>query len=211
MKSARACSNISRAAGSSSISYLSHQEELPLKHHGFGFRFAVCAALLSAVAALAPQLASAQAGPVPAAIFAAKKIFVSNAGADSGLFPSPFSGDTDRAYTQLYSALRTAGQFELTADPADADLVLEIQLISHTSPLRARADEVNKVNGAPDPLPMFRLVIYDRKSHYILWTLTRSIEQAYLQKTHDRNFDTALSALLLDFQALAGKAPAAAR
>jgi hypothetical protein len=41
--------------------------------------------------------------------------------------------------------------------------------------------------------------------------LTRSIEQAYLQKTHDRNFDTALSALLLDFQALAGKAPAAAR
>jgi hypothetical protein len=58
---------------------------------------------------------------------------------------------------------------------------------------------------------MFRLVIYDRKSHYILWTLTRSIEQAYLQKTHDRNFDTALSALLLDFQALAGKAPAAAR
>jgi hypothetical protein len=182
-----------------------------LKRTGFGFRSLVCAAVLSAVAALLPQLASAQAGPIPPAISAAKKIFVSNAGADSGLFPSPFSGDPDRAYIQLYAALKASGQFELVADPANADLVLEIQLIAHPSPLWTRPDDVNKVNGAPDSLPMFRLVIYDRKTHYILWTLTQSIEMAYLQKTHDRNFDAALSALLLDFQTLAGKAPAAAR
>jgi len=68
---------------------------------GFSFRFVACAALLSAVAALAQQPATTQAsaGPVPPAIFAAKKIFVSNAGADSGLFPSPFSGDPNRGYT----------------------------------------------------------------------------------------------------------------
>lgn len=182
-----------------------------MKRTGFGFRSLACAALLSAVAALLPQLAFAQAGPVPPAIPAAKKIFVSNAGGDSGLFPSPFSGDPDRAYTQFYSSLKASGQFELVADPADADLVLELQLIAHSSPLRARPDEVNKANGAPDPLPMFRLLIYDRKTHYILWTFTESIEMAYLQKTHDRNFDNALSALLMDFQALARKAPAAAR
>jgi hypothetical protein len=190
--------------------YLSHQEELSLKRTGFGFRPIVCAALFSAVAALIPQLASAQAGPVPPAIPAAKKIFVSNAGADSGLFPSPFSGDPDRAYTQLYSALKASGQFELVADPANADLVLEIQLIAHSSPLWANAKEVNKVNGAPDPLPMFRLVIYDRKTHYILWTLTQSIEVAYLQKTHDRNFDAAILVLVEKYQQLSGKAPAAA-
>jgi hypothetical protein len=32
-----------------------------------------------------------------------------------------------------------------------------------------------------------------------------------LQKTHDRNFDEALSAILLDFETLTGKSPAALR
>jgi hypothetical protein len=211
LKNTPARSDISRAAVSSSIRYLSHLEGLSLNRIGFGFRSLVCAALLLAVAALTPQLVSAQAGPVPPAILAAKTIFVSNAGGDSGLFPSPFSGDQSRGYTQFYAALKATGQFELVADPASADLVLELQLIAHTSPLSGRPDEVNKVNGAPDPLPMFRLVIYDRKTHYILWTFTESVERAFLQKTHDRNFDDALSALLQDFRTLAGKAPAAAR
>jgi hypothetical protein len=205
----RALSNFFRDAGSSSIKYLSLQEELPLKRTGFGFRSLVCAALLSAVAAFVPQLASAQAGPIPPAIQAAKKIFVSNAGADSGLFPSPFSGDTNRSYNQFYTALKASGQFELVADSSEADLVLELQLIARSSP--PAGDSVNKSNGASDPLPMFRLVIYDRKNHYILWTLTQSVERAYLKKTHDHNFDDALSALLLDFETLTGKAPAAAR
>lgn len=190
------------------------QEDLSLKRPGFISRFAVCAALLSA-AALAAQFAFAQAGPVPPALTAAKKVFVSNAGADSGLFPSPFSGTPDRAYAEFYASLKAAGQFEVVADPSEADLVLELQLIAHSSPLRVRDagmnSEVNKVNGAPDPLPMFRLAIYDRKSHYILWTLTQSVEQAYLQKTHDRNFDAALSKLLLDFRTLAGKTSVATR
>jgi hypothetical protein len=41
----------------------------------------------------------------------------------------------------------------------------------------------NKQNGASDPLPMFRLVIYDRATHYILWALTESIASALVQKT----------------------------
>ncbi len=63
----------------------------------------------------------------------------------------------------------------------------------------------SKQNGASDPLPMFRLVIYDRKTHYVLWTLTESVELAFLQKTHDRNFDSALEILVDDFEALSGK------
>lgn len=172
---------------------------------GFGFRSIVCAALLSVVAVLAPQFVFAQAAPVPPAILAAKTVFVSNAGADSGLFPSPFSGNTSRSYNQFYAALKASGQFELVSSPGQADLVLELQLIAPNGP-----SEANKAKGASEPLPMFRLVVYDRKTHYALWTLTRSIEIAYLQKTHDRNFDEALSALLLDFETLAGKAPAAA-
>jgi hypothetical protein len=139
---------------------------------------------------------------VPPAIVAAKRIFVSNAGADSGLFPEPFSGDTDRGYNQFFAALKATGEFELVPNPSDADLVLELQLIAPNGPTSG-----SKQNGASNPVPEFRLVIYDRKTHYILWTLTKSIGVALLQRTHDRNFDEALANILIDFQTLAGKLP----
>jgi hypothetical protein len=169
----------------------------------FGFCSIVCAVLLGAVAATAQQTTPTPVGPIPPAILAAKKIFVSNAGADSGLFPSPFSGDPNRGYSQLYAGLKAAGQYELVTDPADADLVLELQLTAPNGPTNA-----SKVNGASDPVPMFRLVVYDRKTHYVLWAFTESIAIALMQKTHDRNFDDALTAILVDFEALTGKPPA---
>ncbi|MGA2673514.1 MAG: hypothetical protein ABSE99_09810 [Terracidiphilus sp.] len=170
---------------------------------GFAFRLGLCAAFLSAVSVLAQPPAAPASGPVPPALRAAKKIFVSNAGADSGLFPGPFTGDPDRGYSQFYAALQATGQFELVSDPAEADLVLELQLMAPNGPTVP-----NKQYGASDPLPMFRLTIYDRKTHYVLWTLTESIDSAILQKTHDRNFDDALKAILLDFERLTGRAPA---
>lgn len=90
------------------------------------------------------------------------------------------------------------------ADPANADLVLELQLTAPNGP-----SNPNKQSGASDPLPMLRLVVYDRKTHYVLWAFTESIEIAFLQKTHDRNFDDALTAVLVDFETLTGKPPAA--
>jgi hypothetical protein len=56
---------------------------------------------------------------------------------------------------------------------------------------------------------MFRLVIYDRPTHYVLWTLTNSVEVALKQQTHDRNFDEAISNLAADFKAITS-APRAA-
>jgi hypothetical protein len=143
---------------------------------------------------------------VPAAIPAARAIFVSNGGADSGLFPEPFSGDPTRGYAQFYSGLKTTGLFKLVDDPSDADLVLELRLSAPYGPTRA-----SKQYGAADPLPMFRLVIYDRKTHYTLWTLTQSIQFAIQQKTHDRNFDDALKILLDDFLQVTGKKTPQAR
>jgi hypothetical protein len=139
-------------------------------------------------------------GPVPPAIIAARSIFVSNAGADSGLFPKPFRGDTDRAYSQFFTGLKATGAFDIVLDPSDADLVLELQLLAPTGP-----KDPDKQKGGSEPVPEFRLTVYDRKSHYILWTLIRSIGVALLQKTHDRNFDDALSGLVQDFLELAGK------
>lgn len=171
-----------------------------MKAIGLVLRAPVCVAILTASFALAQQMNAS--GQVPPAIAAAKKLFISNAGADSGLFPEPFSGDTDRAYNQFFTALKTTGEFELVPDPSDADLVLELELIAPLGPTNA-----NKQNGTSDPVPEFRLVIYDRKTHYILWTLTESIGVALLQRTHDRNFDDALGNILRDFQRLTGKLP----
>jgi hypothetical protein len=170
----------------------------------FAIRIALFATLVPSVAALAQQPAQA---PVPEAIRTATKIFLSNAGADSGLFPSPFSGDTNRAYNQFYAGLKANSQYELVGDPSDADLVLELQLSAPVGSTRSMS--TNKVNGASDPVPMFRLVVYDRKTHFVLWAFTQSVEVAYLQKTHDRNFDDALNFILLAFESLSGKAQTA--
>jgi hypothetical protein len=133
------------------------------------------------------------AAPVPPLLLNAKKIFIANAGADSGLFPHPFSGDPDRAYNEFYADVESWGRYQVVAAPGQADLVFELQLTAPNGPTNA-----NKQNGASDPLPMFRLVIYDRPTHYVLWALTESIAPAALQKTHDHNFDEALSTLVLD-------------
>jgi hypothetical protein len=178
----------------------SAERECPLKK----VRFVVLllSACLTGVLCVA-QTPSVATAPVPQAILAAKNIFLSNAGADSGLFPHPFSGGPERAYNQLYAAVKGMGRYELVGSPAEADLVLELRLFAPNGPANA-----NKQKGASDPLPMFRLVVYDAKTHYVLWALTESIDSAALQKTHDRNFDEALTNLANDFKAIGTSASA---
>jgi hypothetical protein len=144
-----------------------------------------------------PRSADSRPAPIPPAIASAKKIFISNAGADAGLFPHPFSGTQDRMYNQFYAAMQKWGHYELVAAPDDADLVFELRLSGPVGPANP-----DKIKGASDPLPIFYLTILERKSHYTLWTLTESVGIANLQKTHDRNFDNALDALVVDLQNL---------
>jgi len=151
---------------------------------------------------VAQQPAIDAAAPVPPALRNAKTIFVSNAGADSGLFPQPFTGTPSRPYAEFYNELKALGRYELVDDPSAADLVLEPQLTAPSGP-----QSPNKQHGASDPLPMLRLVIYDRKTHYILWAVTESVEMAYLQKTHDHNLDNAVKTILTDFEIAAGIVP----
>jgi hypothetical protein len=150
-------------------------------------------ALLGEVTAVAQEPAPAAIAPVPSLLLSAKKVFISNAGADSGLFPHPFSGDPDRAYNVFYANVVSWGRYQIVATPAEADLVFELQLMAPSGPSNA-----DKTKGASDPLPMVRLVIYDRPTHYVLWALTESIAPADRQKTHDHNFDEAVSNLVLD-------------
>lgn len=166
--------------------------------------FALCA---TPFAAQARQQPDSTAAPVPPAIYSAKKIFVSNAGADSGLFPHPFSGSQDRVYNQFYAAMQQWGRYQLVSDPNEADLVFEVRLSGPNGP-----QNPDKAKGASDPLPIFHLAILDRKSHYTLWAVTESVSIAWLQKSHDRNFDDALGALVADVKNLSASAkPAGGR
>jgi hypothetical protein len=150
-------------------------------------------AVFSGVMTIAQQPAPLAVAPVPPQLLNAKTVFISNAGADSGLFPHPFTGDPDRAYNEFYAGVESWGRYELVATPAEADLVFEVQLTAPSGPSNA-----DKSKGASDPLPMLRLVIYDRRTHYVLWALTESIASANMQKTHDHNFDEAVANLVLD-------------
>ena len=149
-------------------------------------RFAACFALFSVLPGIAQQPATTPAGPVPPAILAAKKIFLSN----SGISSTVYSGGQNRAYNQFYEALQGSGFFQMVGDPSDADLVLELQF----------------ANSGPGP-DIFKLLIYDRKTRFLLWTLLEPITICNRQRTCDTNFDDALLVLLLNFEKLAGKAP----
>jgi hypothetical protein len=164
------------------------EEEIPLSRTGFGRPFIASAILLSALSAFAQQPATTPPGPVPSAIPAAKTIFLSNPGTVRGLY----TGEPNRAYEQFYVALQSTGLFQLAGDPADADLVLQLQVID-----------------AGPGASTFKLLIYDRKTHFLLWTLLEPIKACNRPKTCDSNFDDALPALLLNFEKLAGKTPGA--
>jgi hypothetical protein len=127
---------------------------------------------------------SAPEAPVPLAISTAKAVFISNA------MPviSNLSGGPNRGYNQFYAGLKAMGRYELVDDPSKADLILELKTIPLDS-IQAELDGV-------------RLVIYDRRTHYVLWTLAQPTGVCALRKGCDKNFDTAMNSLIRDLKAL---------
>jgi len=166
------------------------------------FRRAFFCALLLSAATLFAQLRNAAPAPVPPAIFHAKTVFLSNESADSGLIPDIYGGTPDRGFNAFYAALAASRRFVIVSSPAQADLVLSLRLVAPIDVAAAR--EEPRPQGFPQPLPLFRLMIYDRPSHYVLWTLTEPIQKALLQRSNDKNFDQAVAALAADLQKLAG-------
>jgi len=70
--------------------------------------------------------ATAASAPVPAQIFSAKKVFISNA---SALGETP-SGVADLTYNEFYADIKDWGRYEIVSAPVDADLVFEIRFTS---------------------------------------------------------------------------------
>jgi len=142
------------------------------------------------------QPEQAPAAPVPPSIASARSIFVSNAGEESNfqLVSSRwYGGGPNRAYNELYAALKAWGKFELAAAPADADVVFEIGF-----------------NDKSETLAQLKLVILDAKTHTTLWTLTRYLQVAGTAKNREKNYNLAMTALVTDLKSLVtpGSAPA---
>ena len=158
----------------------------------------LAAALLPSARAQAPAAAAqgpvVPQAPLPSALTTAHKLFLGNAGDQD-------NADCLRAYNDLYAALAGFGRYQLVADPADADLVLELH---YEFSLGAG------VNGSSSNTPrQFRLLLLDPKTRVILWTLVERTNYAALERNRNKNLDEVVGVLATDLdQLLSAKPPA---
>jgi len=157
---------------------------------------AVSMALLSLPLLAADKETPPAPPPVPAQILTAKRVFIANAGFDGNAFAVlQRAGDAEQPYNQFYAAIKSSGRFEVVGAPSDADLVFEIRF-------SAQLSTTGKVDTYQ---PLVTLTILDSKTHFLLGTITESVESAILAKTWEKNFTSGIAHLVRDLTALAGQ------
>lgn len=137
--------------------------------------------------------------PVPAQIFSAKKVFISNA---SGLGETP-SGVADLTYNEFYAEIKNWGRYDIVSTPADSDLVFEIRFTSEIG----ATNVVNGTGGSAQDF-LFRLSILDPKTRIVLWAFTEGVPQAANHAASRKKFDDAMTALVNNVKKLTSQ-PAA--
>lgn len=157
----------------------------------------VLAGMLVPVRALRAQAPyAASPAPTPTQIATAKKVFISNAGADATSYAVlKHGGDPQQPYDSLYAAMKSWGRYELVDAPSDADLVFAIRF---TAPL---ADCGKVVTYSPQ----LELTILETKSHVLLWTVAEPVEGAIRKATWEKNFGQGITNLLRDLKKLSGQ------
>jgi len=166
----------------------------------------LCSVALAAVfthLVLGQEGKSANIAPIPAAIPAAQKVFISNAGEDN-VGGDLYSGAQDRCYNDFYRQVRTMNRFELVAAPSDADIILEITMTSSALP-----SDVMKGSTVPGAgyESIFRLRVLDPKSQVVLWTFDERVAPAVLKMNRNKNFDNALKQIVSDLSNLTPNGP----
>jgi len=106
--------------------------------------------------------------PVPSAIAASKKVFISNAPGSN--LPGSFGGP-DRTYNEFYAAMKGWGHYELVAAPSGADLILEISFTS----LLSGVGGTSTMGCISSNYTELRLVILDAKMHVPLWWFNEAV------------------------------------
>ena len=130
--------------------------------------------------------------PLPVLLSHAQSIFVGNGGDQE-------NADCLRAYNGFYAGIDAMHRFNLTADPSEADLIVELHYEISLAGSRVSGEDSSR---------QFRAVLIDRKTHVVVWSLTEQSNYAHFQKNRDKNLDTVVAALVHDFGALVSSQPA---
>jgi hypothetical protein len=131
--------------------------------------------------------------PIPVQIITAKKVFIANGGVDAmSLAAFRRAKEPGEPYNQFYMAMKSWGRFELVATPGEANLVLQL---SFTAPI---ADCIKVTSYQPQ----LTLAIFDRDTHFRLWTFTEPVEGAYRKATWDKNVKEGIDSLMDDLKQL---------
>jgi hypothetical protein len=149
---------------------------------------------LAAVTASA-QTSEPSAAPLPSAIANAHRVFLGNAGDQE-------NDDCLRAYNVFYQGLTSIGRLQLVADPAEADLVLELHYEIDLGASIVSDHSRNSVR-------QFRVVLIKPSTHTVLWSLTERTNYAVFQKNRNKNLDETVLKLVDDVRSLVSAQPVA--
>lgn len=129
--------------------------------------------------------------PIPAQILNAKKIFIANGGSERTYLAAAQTSNADyrpvRTYNEFYAAMKNWGRYETAATPADSDLVLQIST-------RYVAQEITA--------PQIIVTMIDPRTNITLWSIAEYSEPAGRQKNREKNYETAIAALIKDVKSL---------
>jgi hypothetical protein len=158
------------------------------------FVFALTMTSISAFAGQQPT--DPPSAPVPTPIFAANKVFISNATGEVALPP----GNPNLTYDEFYAAMKSWGRYELVSSPADADLILEVRFTFVIGPTG-----VSQGSGGSTQDFQFRLSILDPKSHVLLWAFSESLPQSNNKVKSRQLFDQTIGNLVDDLKKLSAR------
>jgi hypothetical protein len=154
----------------------------------FARLFALFFALFFSFAGVARAQESPTA-PMPSQLLSAKKVFISNGGAD--INPAvgssgEYFGLPVRPYNDFYAAMKSWGHYELVSAPADADLIFEISF-----------------NESILGSAKFGLLVLDPKTHVLLWTFGEYVTETPKKPQREKNFEEGMASIVADAKSLA--------
>jgi hypothetical protein len=134
--------------------------------------------LIAAPIAVAKKVPDPPRGPIPSQIITGKKVFISYRESDAD------PGSLDLTYHEFYALMKSWGKYELTATPAEADLIFEIRFVS----------------GISDS--QLWMCIVDPKTHVMLWPLIQHVEGSSRETARRKKFDAAMADIVDDLKTL---------
>jgi hypothetical protein len=156
------------------------------------FTIVFVAGLTSVPNARAEPVSSSPASLVPMQVLSARKVFLSNAGLDGNsivAFNRFAKTKAGMPYADFAAAMKSRGQYDCVATPADSDVVFEFRVESYFYSL----------NGLASYSTFLSVVILDTKTHFVLWTVRSPLD---ITIKFDQNAGAAVTNLLDSIKAL---------